>query len=341
MKLFVHSLEILAAMLLVAASSHAQVEANDTTVGKSVGGNSGGGGDGPEMRIDDIRSDILRWINRGGHKTLVLPDGLTADEYARRMKEVLAPKFVVVSTVTTEQEQQTDDPEQRVSIDGTEKTCRGFISQKDSRPHILCNSERLESTLEDAQYRLIHHEYGGLAGVEKNEGAASDYAISNQLQRYLKIETVMRLSIEPQVDPKFSPLGSCVSARGDKIKVFIEPQNSRNEQRALRKGLISMNGKSFLVRVQGSGDLNSFISSSFDDRFDFSMGGNYKSASEVEDAFDGGGTMAYGASEAKKDYRSLAKLKKAGDTIVIGNINSDDSSIYGSRMLLLCSRAKN
>jgi len=43
---------------------------------------------------------------------------------------------------------------------------------------------------------LIHHEYAGLAGIEKNDGAASDYEISDQLTDFLEKTSVLRLAVK-------------------------------------------------------------------------------------------------------------------------------------------------
>ena len=43
---------------------------------KARGGDSGGGGDASEVRVNEIRSDILNWINNGGAKNLALPNSL-------------------------------------------------------------------------------------------------------------------------------------------------------------------------------------------------------------------------------------------------------------------------
>jgi hypothetical protein len=51
-------------------------------------------------------------------------------------------------------------------------------------------------TSEAGQYRLIHHEYAGLARIEKNYGSASDYEFSNQITNYLEHQTVLKLALK-------------------------------------------------------------------------------------------------------------------------------------------------
>ena len=162
------------------------------------GANTGGGGDAAtEMRIDEIRSDILKWIDDGGDAGLKLPSGFTPTDYHARMLSVLQKHTVVIGTVTESEESATNDSELKVQVDGQLKTCRGFVSVKDRLPHILCNTERFAATAEAAQYSLIHHEYAGLAGVEQNVGASSDYGISSQITGFLELQTVLRLAVKP------------------------------------------------------------------------------------------------------------------------------------------------
>jgi len=162
-----------------------------------AGGTSGGGGDAAtEMRIDEIRSDILKWISEGGAQGLKLPLSEAYEKYVSKMTNALLPHNVVVSAVTTQQESTTPDAEQKVSVDGQAKTCRGFVSVRDQQRHILCNVERFANTSEAGQYQLIHHEYAGLVGVEQNLGASSDYAISSQITAYLTQQTVLKLSVK-------------------------------------------------------------------------------------------------------------------------------------------------
>jgi len=160
-----------------------------------TGGDSGGGGDASEARVDEIRSDILKWINNGGASNLEFPENLSHDVYVSEMKKVLAPKKVVVSFT-----------DKAVKVGKAEKTCKGYTDLETNRKNILCNIPRFQSTGESEQYRLIHHEYAGLVNVEKNSGEASDYIISNQLTDFLVEQTVLRLAIKKQ-DADSGPYG--------------------------------------------------------------------------------------------------------------------------------------
>ncbi|WP_408095658.1 hypothetical protein ACJVC5_11490 [Peredibacter sp. HCB2-198] len=159
----------------------------------------GGGGDASEARVNEIRSDIVRWIENGGSKGLRLPIDLPLEEYDQKMLAILEAQKVIIGFVENDQ---SPEEELRVMVNGQPKTCRGFISRIDNEPHILCHIDRFRKSSDPEQYRLIHHEYAGLAGVEKNEGAASDYKISNQITDFLREETVLRLAVKNDLNKK-------------------------------------------------------------------------------------------------------------------------------------------
>ncbi len=161
-----------------------------------AGGLDSGGGDAAEVRIDDIRVDLLGWIIAERAASLSLPQGITYEMYVQQMTSVLQRHAVVIGMVSTLEESTTQDSERRVMVDGQLKTCRGFTSVKDHHPHILCSIERFVATSESDQYVLIHHEYAGLTGIEQNQGASSDYEVSKQITDYLTRTTVLKLAIK-------------------------------------------------------------------------------------------------------------------------------------------------
>jgi hypothetical protein len=160
---------------------------------KSDGAGSGGGGDASEIRVNEIRSDILKWIHDGGAKGLTLPSTLSYDEYISQMDDILQSKKVVIGFVEKDDE---NNDELKVVVNGAPKTCRGFVSLSDSRPHILCNISRFKATSEADQYELIHHEFAGLVNVENNEGAASDYGLSSQITGFLSREIILKIAVK-------------------------------------------------------------------------------------------------------------------------------------------------
>jgi len=176
-----------AALMLLSTLAQAQ------TPSFSRGGESGGGGDPTEARVDEIRGDILSWIKLGGSKGLVLPEGVTLSQYNESMTSILQPKAVVVTFLSKDDP---TDPELQVVVDGKPKTCRGFISRHTNVPNIICNIQRFKEITPSEEYRLIHHEFAGLMKLERNEGAASDYFISNQLSDYLESVKVLKLAVK-------------------------------------------------------------------------------------------------------------------------------------------------
>lgn len=165
----------------------------------SAGGADGsGGGSSDEMGVNEIRNDILKWINGGGARGFTTwPVGVTYEKYVKSMTEILQPGAVVVGFVTTEQQRNAKNPEDKVIVDGAYKDCRSFRSVRDKKLHILCNTDRYPIGGTD-QYRLIHHEYAVLAKVEFNDGAYSDYTLSDQITKDLYPQKVYRLRIPSQ-----------------------------------------------------------------------------------------------------------------------------------------------
>lgn len=164
----------------------------------SRGGESGGGGDSLEIRFDEIRADILLWVQSGGSEGIDFPSGITKEDYDKKMQLILKPKAVQVTFLEKDDEK---NKELQVSVDGKPKTCRGFYSSKTNHPTIICNISRFRSSLEAEQYQLVHHEFASLVNLEKNEGAISDYSISLQMTSYLKVTSVLKLALKKVSSP--------------------------------------------------------------------------------------------------------------------------------------------
>ena len=147
----------------------------------AAGHSEGNGGDACENRIQTIRDDISGWIISGGSSALGLPVGISHQDYVASMGHVL--KVATISCV--------QDP---IIIGGAFKTCRNFVDAGVQR--IECNFQRFAETSESDQYVLVHHEYAGLSGFEVNDGADSNYQISNQLSEILELQVVKKLPIK-------------------------------------------------------------------------------------------------------------------------------------------------
>lgn len=196
---------------------------NYSFAAEKKGGDSGGGGDALEERVNEIRSDLSKWIKAGGSKGLKFTNGFTLEEYNDEMLQILKSKRVIVGFVENDDSK---DEELRVVVNGIPKTCRGFISKKDNNEHILCSIPRFNKTSESEQYKLIHHEYAGLVRVEQNEGAASDYEISTQITQYLAQEMVLRLAIKKPVVLACNNDKDFVATSADKCPSSIEVGDS-------------------------------------------------------------------------------------------------------------------
>lgn len=143
---------------------------------RSGGSMDGGGGDAYEVRVSDIRADILGWINKGGPEGLKLK-AVGQTEYSLKMNEILQPKKVVVSFD---------------NVEDSREACNGFISKVDSRPHVLCDIEKFKILSESKQYEVVHHSYADLAGIERSE----DDSISKQIPEFLTVQSVLKLAVK-------------------------------------------------------------------------------------------------------------------------------------------------
>lgn len=139
-----------------------------------AGNGTSGGGDICEQKIQFVRDSIKSWIDKGGPRTLNLKPALTVESYSTLMKQQLGQANIRCV--------KPGDEGYPVQIDGTPKVCRFDKSSNDST--ITCDfasfAGKNPMSLND-QFILIHHEYAGLAGLEKPTGDNSTYWISNQI----------------------------------------------------------------------------------------------------------------------------------------------------------------
>lgn len=159
---------------------------------EATGGQDAGGGDTSEIEFKDIASNLAGWIRSGNADVLAMPSGLKLESYKSAMLEVLA-NFNVTFTSAA------------IIVDGEEKTCRNFKSATENK--IECNVERFAQAAKEGAnktYQIVHHEFAGLVRAEKNNGAQSDYSISNQISAFLRYEVVQRLPIKPVASPILS-----------------------------------------------------------------------------------------------------------------------------------------
>lgn len=177
---------------------------NETQI--SRGGSEGtGGGDECENRIQEIRDDISSWISKGRPKEF-RNISVSHEEYSARMMEYLAtvkqPNGAITPVTKIECVRHT------IEVQGFEKTCR--FDNYGNSPKITCNADTfMDSNMMnvDAQYRLIHHEYAGLANLEVPSKSQSSYEFSNQIVAFLENQVVKKLAVKKKSDRKITPDG--------------------------------------------------------------------------------------------------------------------------------------
>jgi len=197
-----------------------------------LGKEGGNGGDWfCENRIKNVRDDIKSWILRGGATNLILPDGVRTSEYRERMLKAIELVKENIECTT-----------EKVFVGNAEKTCINFNDKKTGKWSIRCNyyrfllvqkgTEASEHELNrDEHYPFIHHEFAGVAGLEKNNEEESDYNISNQLKAFLKDEIVRKLDVPIEKDnyQTCHDLGLKLIGRFDNHQDSIKHKDSINQ----------------------------------------------------------------------------------------------------------------
>lgn len=155
----------------------------------SMGGVATGGGDLCEDRIKNIRDDLKSWILKGGAKTLQLPTGVSAGQYSDDMLEQMS--VAKIRCVVN------GDAGYPVTVEGAPKVCR--FDRSSSLSLITCDLKKFEGMSQEDQYTLVHHEYAGLADIERPNGSESDYRVSNQISQNLENMMVKRMVVKSTV----------------------------------------------------------------------------------------------------------------------------------------------
>lgn len=152
-------------------------------------GQDRGGGDVCENKIKEIGKDLYTWIYKDGGRDLDL-DEISYDDYKNNMLQAIN-QAKAINCISGERS------EQILKVNGIEKTCV-FDKRMSS---ITCDESKFMSKNIDDQYRLIHHEFAGLAGLENPNQENSNYKLSNQISYYLETITVKKLVIKNRVRP--------------------------------------------------------------------------------------------------------------------------------------------
>jgi len=142
-----------------------------------LGNEKGNGGDSCEQMIKEISNDIKKWIQSEDYKGLKFPSSLSEKDYKDKMLDAIAKTTISCTTKT-------------LFYGNTEKTC---INVKN---HMTCDFQRFMDSSSTNQYKLIHHEYAGVAGIETNKDDNSQYFLTNQLSDFLRETYTYKLGIK-------------------------------------------------------------------------------------------------------------------------------------------------
>lgn len=200
-------------------------------IAAQAGGAGPGGGDRCEDRFKAVALDLSNWIQQGGHRQLNLRAGteiVEADEYARRMRLEIGRARITCIGPT--------DAGYPLTVNGRAKECVNEVDRQGIR-RITCDRAKFYTSSanpenDPAQYRMVHHEYASLAGLESPTQDDSQYGLSSQITDFLENQMVKRLAVKkpanrvtdrlvkqiPQSNVKLSVAEDIVIPAGDKYK---------------------------------------------------------------------------------------------------------------------------
>lgn len=142
----------------------------------SLGNEKGNGGDSCEQTIKEIAVDIKRWIQNDDYQGMKFPQTISEKAYKEQMLVAISKTTISCTT-------------KPLSYGNTEKTCINI------KNHMTCDFQRFMESSPTDQYKLIHHEYAGIAGIETNNNDNSRYFLTNQLGDFLKETYTYKLGI--------------------------------------------------------------------------------------------------------------------------------------------------
>lgn len=301
-----------------------------------AGGSHTGGGDPLEQAFKEVTTNIVQWIKSGNASDLKLPEGISYSQYVTEMQKVTSSFSVSFSSTTR--------------IQGVDKVCINTRNAK--RVLIVCNRTLFsELVREDRQelYRLIHHEFAGAARLEKNEGANSDYRISDQVSANLRWEKVLRLPIErvKEKAKKYDTQFSCIRAEGsfaDDIEFQFRFNSGGTflEMKASYAGQLRF-GEEWVPAHFNKSDLEGLTIVIADGSRSISFAQRLSSPEEAANELDGGGLINYNASHAEEDYLTLSKDLKSDEMILMTRSDYDPEvyrHIYPIPLIVKCRQDK-
>lgn len=162
-----------------------------------IDSDKGNGGDICENQMRNISNDIESWLLRDEFKGIKLDNRISEAAFKGRMLEAVQRSLLSCTA-------------DKIFIGKAEKTCKNF-KDKNRDIRIVCNFNRFMKTTQNDQYRLMHHEFAGVAGLETNDGKEeSNYRISDQVTGFLRKEEVLRLGIKKATGSSLAEkIGAC------------------------------------------------------------------------------------------------------------------------------------
>jgi hypothetical protein len=160
------------------------------------GGAGTHGGDFCEQSIGVIRDDLMKWIKGGVPKEIEFEKEWDEQNYSDAMTTILKKGKVVISCIH-ETKKNSYIP---IRVGGVQKTCMNYRDQK-GIAHIDCDFEAFlsKSVTQSQRYKLIHHEFASLQGIELSKGPISNYFVSDQISEFVGPETIWKLGIKRRV----------------------------------------------------------------------------------------------------------------------------------------------
>jgi hypothetical protein len=150
------------------------------------GQDKGNGGDICENKMRNITNEIESWLLNDEYIGIKLSSNLAEKTY----------KLGMLNAVRKSQLSCTTD---KVFVGNAEKSCTNFRDNR-GNARIVCNFDRFLKTEEKEKYKLMHHEFAGVAHFESNNGKeTSVYKISNQISDFLHKEEILKLGIKPDI----------------------------------------------------------------------------------------------------------------------------------------------
>ena len=160
------------------------------------GGANPGGGDDCEQRFKEVAADIRKWVEGGGPKFLDYKKcGGNAAEFTKKMLAATG-SYKAQCVSRDDPPDASGRPVWPVQVNGTPKKCINWM--EGGQRIFRCDEKKFygskkEPTNDSGQYRVVHHEFAAIAGLEPHTEDDSSYCFSNQLEGFLENKKVLAI----------------------------------------------------------------------------------------------------------------------------------------------------